>query len=139
MQLSYSKVVSTMRSPCRPKGISLLQCAWRLVCSGVDKYEHAEPLDCEVPMLTLRPRTPAGVLRCTSGNLIVLSHHQNAYCTLEGSGVHVHPRMAKVITQAAVDGEGRWCSCCVLRGQICLLYTSPSPRDLSTPRMPSSA
>ena len=22
---------------------------------------------------------------------------------------------------------------------ICLLYTSPSPRDLSTPRMPSSA
>ena len=25
------------------------------------------------------------------------------------------------------------------RGQICLLYTSPSPRDLSTSRMPSSA
>ena len=24
-------------------------------------------------------------------------------------------------------------------GQICLLYTSPSPRDLSTSRMPSSA
>ena len=69
--------------------------------------------------LTLRRRTPAGVLRCTLGNLIVLSHHQNAYCTFEGSGVHVHPRMAKVITQAAVDGEGRWCSCCVLRGQIC--------------------
>ena len=25
------------------------------------------------------------------------------------------------------------------RGTICLLYTSPSPRDLSTSRMPSSA
>ena len=25
------------------------------------------------------------------------------------------------------------------RGKICLLYTSPSPRDLSTSRMPSSA
>ena len=25
------------------------------------------------------------------------------------------------------------------RSQICLLYTSPSPRDLSTSRMPSSA
>ena len=24
-------------------------------------------------------------------------------------------------------------------GEICLLYTSPSPRDLSTSRMPSSA
>ena len=27
----------------------------------------------------------------------------------------------------------------VLRSLICLLYTSPSPRDLSTSRMPSSA
>ena len=26
-----------------------------------------------------------------------------------------------------------------LHGNICLLYTSPSPRDLSTSRMPSSA
>ena len=26
-----------------------------------------------------------------------------------------------------------------LNSQICLLYTSPSPRDLSTSRMPSSA
>eukprot|EP00826_Nyctotherus_ovalis_P024385 TRINITY_DN18876_c0_g1_i2.p2 TRINITY_DN18876_c0_g1~~TRINITY_DN18876_c0_g1_i2.p2 ORF type:complete len:124 (+),score=18.68 TRINITY_DN18876_c0_g1_i2:371-742(+) len=28
---------------------------------------------------------------------------------------------------------------CKLRVKICLLYTSPSPRDLSTSRMPSSA
>ena len=27
----------------------------------------------------------------------------------------------------------------VIRGSTCLLYTSPSPRDLSTSRMPSSA
>ena len=27
----------------------------------------------------------------------------------------------------------------ILRGITCLLYTSPSPRDLSTSRMPSSA
>ena len=26
-----------------------------------------------------------------------------------------------------------------VRGRVCLLYTSPSPRDLSTSRMPSSA
>ena len=30
------------------------------------------------------------------------------------------------------------CICCTLR-EDCLLYTSPSPRDLSTSRMPSSA
>ena len=28
---------------------------------------------------------------------------------------------------------------CVLHNKDCLLYTSPSPRDLSTSRMPSSA
>ena len=28
---------------------------------------------------------------------------------------------------------------CFLLGRTCLLYTSPSPRDLSTSRMPSSA
>ena len=31
---------------------------------------------------------------------------------------------------------GRWIAA---RSKICLLYTSPSPRDLSTSRMPSSA
>jgi len=37
---------------------------------------------------------------------------------------------AKEILEAHVPGEGR---------VTCLLYTSPSPRDLSTARMPSSA
>ena len=55
----------------------------------------------------------------TTPNLIVLSHHKTPTVHLKGPGVHVHPRMAKVITQAPVDGAGRWCSCGVLRGQIC--------------------
>ena len=29
--------------------------------------------------------------------------------------------------------------CLIISSNICLLYTSPSPRDLSTSRMPSSA
>ena len=45
------------------------------------------------------------------------------------------------------DDAGAWvlfpgeltCSLTQLRAKICLLYTSPSPRDLSTSRMPSSA
>ena len=34
-----------------------------------------------------------------------------------------------------------WLTCALteVNHQICLLYTSPSPRDLSTSRMPSSA
>ena len=36
--------------------------------------------------------------------------------------------------------EGTPCASCYARRlQNCLLYTSPSPRDLSTSRMPSSA
>ena len=39
-------------------------------------------------------------------------------------------RAIRTVAQAAADEEGL---------QSCLLYTSPSPRDLSTSRMPSSA
>ena len=35
-------------------------------------------------------------------------------------------------------GEYKWAGCGVLHG-ICLLYTSPSPRDATLSRMPSSA
>ena len=52
----------------------------------------------------------------------------------------------KVLTDEATVKIGEYCSrLCELEGfaghqeQACLLYTSPSPRDLSTSRMPSSA
>ena len=37
------------------------------------------------------------------------------------------------------DEEWENVDCDDIRLKICLLYTSPSPRDLSTSRMPSSA
>ena len=40
------------------------------------------------------------------------------------------PREVPAKILRGIDGERR---------EICLLYTSPSPRDLSTSRMPSSA
>ena len=40
-------------------------------------------------------------------------------------------------TEEEIIGKGRVSD--FSAGQICLLYTSPSPRDLSTSRMPSSA
>ena len=36
-------------------------------------------------------------------------------------------------------GQSVECDICSKHGHVCLLYTSPSPRDLSTSRMPSSA
>ena len=41
------------------------------------------------------------------------------------------PLMQKVLEGLGCDVE--------IEGTVCLLYTSPSPRDLSTSRMPSSA
>ena len=39
-----------------------------------------------------------------------------------------------------MDSDEQWRDACgVLMFRRCLLYTSPSPRDLSTSRMPSSA
>ena len=55
----------------------------------------------------------------------------------DGSGDWIndhHPRI-KLIKNDQNYGYSGGCN----RGMPCLLYTSPSPRDLSTSRMPSSA
>ena len=46
-----------------------------------------------------------------------------------------------VETGIAIYSDGQFSAAMPLHGidSICLLYTSPSPRDLSTSRMPSSA
>ena len=43
-------------------------------------------------------------------------------------------RLAIACAVRRAPRAARWCRC-----DVCLLYTSPSPRDLSTSRMPSSA
>ena len=49
-------------------------------------------------------------------------------------------RAMKVATQSDADAQGEIAKLRRLRRvESCLLYTSPSPRDLSTSRMPSSA
>ena len=64
------------------------------------------------------------------------AHAQN--CTVTGTvrdGLSGDPLVGAYVRAgdlfAATDIDGRY--------EICLLYTSPSPRDLSTSRMPSSA
>ena len=44
-------------------------------------------------------------------------------------------RLWRQIDGEQISDDGRW----VTWSYACLLYTSPSPRDLSTSRMPSSA
>ena len=38
-----------------------------------------------------------------------------------------------------IENLTQWCKTGPANSRVCLLYTSPSPRDLSTSRMPSSA
>ncbi len=67
--------------------------------------------------------------------------------TLEGVRRRIGNRNASVLADLARayadDGEGaiavRYARAAYALAPICLLYTSPSPRDLSTSRMPSSA
>ena len=53
--------------------------------------------------------------------------------TQTSSLAHTAPFEARLLLS---DGQSDWVS---LASYTCLLYTSPSPRDLSTSRMPSSA
>ena len=43
------------------------------------------------------------------------------------------------LMRKAIDGNSDWTDLESLLTGTCLLYTSPSPRDVSTSRMPSSA
>ena len=64
------------------------------------------------------------------------------------TGVHYEQEVRKVLSEIGYDSEEVGCDgdrAVVMLNitkqspDICLLYTSPSPRDLSTSRMPSSA
>ena len=50
-----------------------------------------------------------------------------------GDSLYIHYYLAAARQDFAVDGGD------TIEANLCLLYTSPSPRDLSTSRMPSSA
>ena len=57
-----------------------------------------------------------------------------------GSGMNIDPASLDTKGIAAYTGPGKMGTTTdFLMNIICLLYTSPSPRDLSTSRMPSSA
>jgi len=53
----------------------------------------------------------------------------SAFPNFQNGAVNNHYPLAQVQQDASPSSEGK----------ACLLYTSPSPRDLSTSRMPSSA
>ena len=59
---------------------------------------------------------------------------------LVAKGLYIHQGKGVLLTPITLKAEGETIEAIGRRGhRVCLLYTSPSPRDLSTSRMPSSA
>ena len=65
---------------------------------------------------------------------IVTSKVQTTQARVLGIMVHRQSQIAFIDTPGIFEPKKR-----LDRAMVCLLYTSPSPRDLSTSRMPSSA
>ena len=62
--------------------------------------------------------------------------------TIAGTAALIAPNIEMLILARAVQGFGASAEApnpCTARARICLLYTSPSPRDRTRSRMPSSA
>ena len=64
-----------------------------------------------------------------NGILFVVNDYPDIASELDCDGVHISQKDCTIAQARRIVGEDK----------ICLLYTSPSPRDLSTSRMPSSA
>ena len=117
---------------------------WHEAVSGMDAVCEPEEMDAEDPLFILYTSgstgKPKGVLHTTGGYLVYTSYtHEMIFdykendiywCTADigwitGHSYIVYGPLANRATSVMFEG--------------CLLYTSPSPRDLSTSRMPSSA
>ena len=79
----------------------------------------------------MRDQLLAALLAHAQGE--IAKHRANVEVYLEHPvGIGEHGDVTEAI-QTELDKIARY------HDQVCLLYTSPSPRDLSTSRMPSSA
>ena len=73
----------------------------------------------------LTPPSSGGVIRFDNGQPVVPDNPIVPFIRGDGTGVDIWPATQKVIDAAVA--------------KACLLYTSPSPRDVEESRMPSSA
>ena len=85
---------------------------------------------------------------CAADNILVLCHKNPDGDTIGCGSALCHAlkalgKTAAVLCSDAVPSRYSFTAPVPFRGEFepktCLLYTSPSPRDLSTSRMPSSA
>ena len=88
---------------------------------------------CDVSMSTPRPVIPRAATASLLQQLHGLSH--------PGGNAMLRDVRRRFVWRGMASQVKAFCRACLpcQRAKVCLLYTSPSPRDLSTSRMPSSA
>ena len=100
----------------------------------VSRFVYRTPLTAPYPPAVLPGLLPLA----TFGAIVVVSGHRHSHVTSGDS--RVRGLVPGELVNEHVDSRGF--DLLEIEGAVavaCLLYTSPSPRDLSTPRMPSSA
>ena len=104
--------------------LGIFSAMWNEHCSYKSSRLHLKKLPTKGKKVIQGPGENAGVIDIEDGDAIVFKIES-----------HNHPSFIEPY-QGAATGVGG-----IMRDvfTICLLYTSPSPRDLSTSRMPSSA
>ena len=65
-----------------------------------------------------------------------ISKNYNRYSALRGVNLELEPGLYGLL---GPNGAGKSTLLKIIAGILCLLYTSPSPRDVEEYRMPSSA
>ena len=76
-------------------------------------------------------------IELNDGSILSAYHHWDGYPQWLGRILNTHYNTKEKVADL-IDGGDMSCAWTKDRW-TCLLYTSPSPRDLSTSRMPSSA
>ena len=80
-----------------------------------------------------------GLLAAVVGYLLSQLRHRSVNPGNSEAQVRVDTEGLVTAVKEAVDAQVSKAAQTALKTNNCLLYTSPSPRDLSTSRMPSSA
>ena len=111
---------------------------WKLIppsLTPVKKYVFKNNIDKEFDIIISCGRksvVPSIYLKKNSNKKIINIHIQNPKVSLNNFNYIIAPEHDGISGENVISSKGAL-------HYLCLLYTSPSPRDLSTSRMPSSA
>ena len=119
------------------------------VLSAAGLRVHLSPHRCPTPIVAFGVKE----LNAAAGVMVTASHNPpeyNGYKVYASNGAQIIPPMDRLIAEAIAasppasevprdDEHARVTALDVERSYLCLLYTSPSPRDGLLSRMPSSA